>query len=287
MKKKILSIAVAATMVFSLTACGTSNGGKEKAEESKTASAEEEKVIRVATAGNYAPFTIYDETKKEWSGFEIDLWNTIGEKTGYDIEFVKIDTPAAFAELDLERVDTIAKQITITEERKEIYNFSQPFFFSPYCLTVAESNTDITCWADMEGKNIGVKDGSADIEVIKANDPEGKVNIVLYEDDASCQRDVSLGRVDATVYASLVLPYDLEKQKDLKLKAVGTDEALYTEVDGYPFCKTERGDELRELTNQVLTEMMEDGSYGELSKKWFDIDIMNSEYAKEYFANNK
>ena len=33
--------------------------------------------------------------------------------------------------------------------------------------------------------------------------------------------------------------------------------------------------------------MMEDGSYGELSKKWFDIDIMNSEYAKEYFANNK
>ena len=131
MKKRILSIAVAATMVFSLTACGTSNGGKEKAEENKTASAEEEKVIRVATAGNYAPFTIYDETKKEWSGFEIDLWNTIGEKTGYDIEFVKIDTPAAFAELDLERVDTIAKQITITEERKEIYNFSQPFFFFP------------------------------------------------------------------------------------------------------------------------------------------------------------
>ena len=40
----------------------------------------EERVIRVATPGNYAPFTMYDELTQKWSGFEIDMWHAIDEK---------------------------------------------------------------------------------------------------------------------------------------------------------------------------------------------------------------
>ena len=67
----------------------------------------EERVIRVATPGNYAPFIMYDEATQEWSGFEIELWHMIGEKSGCRIQFVRLDNPATFAELDLGRVDTM------------------------------------------------------------------------------------------------------------------------------------------------------------------------------------
>ena len=58
-----------------------------------------ERVIRVATPGTYAPFTMYDEATQEWSGFEIEFWRAVGEKSGYDIQFVRLDNPATFAEL--------------------------------------------------------------------------------------------------------------------------------------------------------------------------------------------
>ena len=59
---------------------------------------EEEHVIRVASHGAYPPFTIYDGATKEWSGFEIDMWRAIGERAGYEIQFVQLDIAASFAE---------------------------------------------------------------------------------------------------------------------------------------------------------------------------------------------
>ena len=85
------------------------------------------RVIRVATPGNYAPFTMYDEATQEWSGFEIELWHTIGEKSGCEIQFVRLDNPATFAELDLGRVDTVAKQISITPVRQRKVRFHAAF----------------------------------------------------------------------------------------------------------------------------------------------------------------
>ena len=80
--------------------------------------AAEDKVIRVATPGTYAPFTMYDDATKEWSGFEIELWRAIGKRFGYDVEFLRFDIPATFAELDLGRVDTVAKQISMAKRNR-------------------------------------------------------------------------------------------------------------------------------------------------------------------------
>lgn len=277
-----------AVMALSLVACGGSDTSEETTEETTTEAetTEEEKVIRVATPGNYNPFTIYSESTKEWDGFEIELWRIIGEKSGYEIEFVQLDNPTTFAELDLGNVDTVAKQISITEERKEKYDFTQPFFFSPYCLTVAEGNTEITCWDDMEGKTIGLAEGSAMNELVAALDPENKINKAVYEAHATVLQEVSLGRADACPYARLVLPYLMETSPELKLKSVDVENPIYVEVNAYPFARTERGQELLKITDDILTEMMEDGSYAELCNKWFGMDVMETKEAQEYKAAN-
>jgi len=242
----------------------------------------EERVIRVATPGNYAPFTMYDEAKQEWSGFEIELWHTIGEKSGYKIEFVRLDNPATFAELDLGRVDTVAKQISITPVRQKKYDFTQPFFFSPYSLTVRESNEEVKSWKDMEGKTIGLAEGSAMNEFVAALDPGNKVKKSVYESGGIILQEVAAGRVDATPSAYLVLPWRLKKNPELKLKSVDTENPIYVEVNAYPFARTDRGRELLELTDGILTRMIEDGSYAKLCEKWFGMNVMDSKYAKEY-----
>ena len=83
-----------------------------------------DRIIRVSTSGIYPPFTIYDERTKEWSGFDIELWRAIGERSGYDIQFVRFVILASFAELDLGRVDTVAEQVSITPARQKKYNFT-------------------------------------------------------------------------------------------------------------------------------------------------------------------
>ena len=242
----------------------------------------EERVIRVATPGNYAPFTMYDEAKQEWSGFEIELWHTIGEKSGCKIEFVRLDNPATFAELDLGRVDTVAKQISITPVRQKKYDFTQPFFFSSYSLTVAESNEDVKSWKDMEGKIIGMPEGGACVEFIAALDPDNKVKKSLYEFGGGLLQEVAMGRVTACPYPHLTLPYVLKKNPELKLKSVDTENPIFVEVNAYPFARTDRGRELLELTDGILTRMIEDGSYAKLCEKWFGMNVMEGKYAKEY-----
>ena len=302
--KRLIALLMAMMMIFSFAACSSNEEEKpaeenntqteekttteEKTEEKKEEAADPlaDKTIRLATPGNYTPFTIYDEKTGEWSGFELELWEIMCEKIGFELEIVQLDNPATFAELDLGRVDTVAKQISITPARQEKYDFTQPFFFSPYCLTVTEDNEEIKTWADMEGKTIGLAEGSAMNEFVDQRDPDNKVKKNIYESHGMILLEVANGRVDACPYAYLVLPYWLENNPDIKLKSVDIDNPIYTEVNAYPFARTDRGSALRDLIDETLGEMIEDGSYGELCKKWFDLDVMETQPAKDYFAAN-
>ena len=295
--KKLFALILAAAMLFSLTACSTTEtettttaaGDTDTTAAGDTTAADNEdtgdKVIKVATSGDYLGFTVYDETTKEWSGFEIDMWNEIASRIGYEVEFVQEDVASAFGDLEIGKVDTVAKQISITPARQEKYDFTQPYFFSPYSLMVRGDNTEITTWADMEGKTIGLADGSAMNEYVAALDPDNKVNKTTYESFASIPQEVVLGRVDAMPYAYLLIPYLLESNPEWDLKAVDTENPIYVEVNGYPFARTDRGAELLELVDNALTEIIEDGTHKELSEKWFDYDVMETEFAKEYSAD--
>ena len=277
--KKIVELLLSAAMILGMTACSTTTEPKETADVGST-----DKVIKVATSGDYLGFTVYDETTKEWSGFEIDMWNEIADRIGYEVEFVQEDVASAFGDLEIGKVDTVAKQISITPAREEKYDFTQPYFFSPYSLMVKGDNEDIKTWSDMEGKTIGLADGSAMNEFIAQLDPDNKVNKTTYESFASIPQEVVLGRVDAMPYAYLLIPYLLEEHPDWDLKAVDTEHPIYIEVNGYPFARTDRGQELLKLVDEALTEIIADGTHKELSEKWFNYDVMQTEMAKEYQA---
>ncbi len=83
-----------------------------------------QETIKVGMSGKYFPFTFVKQDKLQ--GFEVDMWNQIGERTGYKVEFVTASFSGLFGMLETGRVDTISNQITITDERKAKYAFSSP-----------------------------------------------------------------------------------------------------------------------------------------------------------------
>lgn len=154
-----------------------------------------QETIKVGMSGKYFPFTFVKQDKLQ--GFEVDMWNQIGERTGYKVEFVTASFSGLFGMLETGRVDTISNQITITDERKAKYAFSQPYVYDGAQIVVRKGNSTIHGLKDLEGKTVAVNLGSNFEELLRKNDPNKKIDIRTY--DSSFEQDVALGRIDAFV----------------------------------------------------------------------------------------
>ncbi|GAA6513615.1 transporter substrate-binding domain-containing protein [Merdimmobilis hominis] len=286
-KKWIASLLAVCALAAVFSGCSNpsstpSGSSSSTSSEGQSGTAEDENVIRVATAGSYPMFTQLKEDGETLEGIDIEVWEEIGRRTGKEIVFVVENLDAAFGDIDAGRVDSAAKQISITPTRQEKYNFSEPYFFSPYRMVVQESNNEITKFEDLYGKKIALETVSAAHEYIKALDPEGKIEILTFPSDLTMLQEVEAGRVDAAPYAEPVLDYAM-KQSGLHLKPIG--DPIYTEVNAFPFAKTERGDRIRAEVDKALAEMKADGTLSEICIKWCGFDPMLSDAAKEYEAS--
>jgi putative amino-acid transport system substrate-binding protein len=106
--KKFLSLALCMVLMGALlVGCGAPTTEQSQPAAETEVDAIGEKVLRIATPGNYRPFTIFDESTETWSGFEIDLWEEIGTRIGFDVEYIRIDIPGAFGEVDIGKADTL------------------------------------------------------------------------------------------------------------------------------------------------------------------------------------
>ena len=149
-----------------------------------------QETIKVGMSGKYFPFTFVKQDKLQ--GFEVDMWNQIGERTGYKVEFVTASFSGLFGMLETGRVDTISNQITITDERKAKYAFSQPYVYDGAQIVVRKGNSTIHGLKDLEGKTVAVNLGSNFEELLRKNDPNKKIDIRTY--DSAFEQDVALGR---------------------------------------------------------------------------------------------
>ena len=138
MKRKSMLFALLMTGAMVLSAC--SSGTKDAKSEEKAAD-DSKKTLKVATEGNMYPWT-YTENGKI-VGYEADMMEEISKRTGYEIEMEAVDWSGIFGALDAGRVDTIADIITITDERIDKYEFTQPYIYNPMVLATKSSITDV------------------------------------------------------------------------------------------------------------------------------------------------
>ncbi|SFA69740.1 MULTISPECIES: ABC transporter substrate-binding protein [unclassified Bacillus (in: firmicutes)] len=266
MKKTILLL-MTLCLMFVMSACGSSEkssttGGK--AGKDLLAQIKKEGTIDIGIEGAYPPFNYFDD-KNELVGFDVDVAKEITKRMGVKANFVATPWDTIIGGLLTKKYDIIISSMAITDERKEKVDFTDPYYHTGAQLFVREDYTEIKDpKTDAKGKNIGVCIGTTFEE--KAN--ELGAMVTTYKSDLLTFQDLSAKRIDAVITDKAVGSRVI-KEQNYPFKSVG--DMLFTEEAGITLNKNQ--EELKAEINKHLKAMMEDGTYAEISKKWFGEDI--------------
>ena len=212
----------------------------------------------------------YTDENDEIVGFDIDLAKAAGEKMGVDVEFQPIDWDSKVLELNSGKIDLIWNGFSITDERKETMDFTQPYLDNKMIIIVNEGS-DIKTKADLAGKNVGIQAGSSAVDAVEKDDIHNEfASMPTYDTNVLALSDLEVGRVDAVVADQVVARYYLAQNQDKKF--VILDDDFGSEV--YGIAAKKGNTELVDKLQTALDELSEDGTSAVISKKWFGEDIV-------------
>lgn len=252
-----LSWLIISVIVFILSLSGCSQGGTSADSLEKLKSKGE---LIIATTGTYPPYSFHDSNGL--TGFDIDISNEVAKRIGVKAKFAEVEFAGMFSGIDARRFDTIP-QLSITEERKLKYAFSDPYQFSYLTLIVLEDNEDIRSFEDLKGKKTnGLAESVQGALALK----HGATLVPESGDSVELLRSK---RVDSLIYNRLYF-LDLQKNRpDLKFKVVDQSDELETAA----FLFRKGNEDTVQAVNEALRSMHEDGTYAAISEKWFGVDI--------------
>ncbi|MGH2818158.1 MAG: basic amino acid ABC transporter substrate-binding protein [Actinomycetota bacterium] len=223
----------------------------------------EEGTLLVASCLDFAPFESVENG--EPVGFDIEMSQEIGERLGLEVRFKKADFDTIFTALAGGRFDMVAAASTITEERLQTVDFSDPYFNSRQSFTVnTEETPDIASIDDLgEGDVVGVQKGTTGKAFAEEElGPKG-VEIKTFQTAPDAFTDLEAGNVVGVVNDEGASIGIIENRPGLELvQAIDTDEE-------YGFAFSKENPELTEAANEVLAEIIADGTYEEIFTKFF------------------
>lgn len=220
----------------------------------------------VGVEGTYPPFSFQDESGK-LSGFEVEFAQALAKQLGVKVKIQETKWDGMLAALDSKRLDMVINQVTISEERKKKYDFSQPYTVSGIqALAQKKDAGKFEKPADLAGKKVGMGLGTNYEQWLRENVPQAIVK--TYDDDPTKYQDLRIGRIDAILVDRLAALELIKKTGDTLVLA------------GPPFSRQEAGVALRKgepellaAINGAIDKLRADGTLAALSKKYFGADV--------------
>lgn len=224
--------------------------------------------IRIATEGAYAPFNFIDSTGKP-GGFDIDLALALCEKMKAECEIVTQDWDGLIPGLQARRYDAISASMSITPERQQAVAFTKPIYKNLLAFVAAKGKDFPTDKASLKGKTLG-----AQRSTIAAQYLEDKLGDVatpkLYDTQDNAYIDLAAGRIDGLVSDKFPaygwLQTDAGKNFEFKGEDIQLDDRI-----GIALRKNDK--ELLERFNKAIDEVVADGTYEKINKKYFPFSI--------------
>ena len=284
--KRFIGTALAVTMLFSVGGCSSSSTSTETTTESAaeattestgddTSSADagetlptlSQDTIIIGLDDELPPMGFRDENN-EIVGFDIDLAKAVGEKLGVTVEFQPIDWAAKEIELESGKIDALWNGLTITDERKETMDITDPYLQNRQIIVV-KTDSDIQSKADLEGKLVGVQDGSSAVDAVNADELASAMEISTYDTNILALSDLDIGRVDAVVADETFVGYYMaQNENDFRVIEDGDFGEEY-----YGIAVKKGNTELLNAIQAALDELDADGTAAEISNTWFGEDI--------------
>lgn len=219
----------------------------------------------VGTSPDFPPFEYIDE-KGNVVGFDIDLIRLLAQKAGYkDIKIVTMDFDALIPALIQGKIDVIAAGMTITEERKKVVDFTDPYWEADQAILVRkDSGFTPKSIDDLSGKTVGVQTGTTGADYVKnyAKEHGLNINIREYSSFVLAVQDLVNGRIDAVVVDSPVAKMFEQKYPVAIAVIIKTGEQ-------YGFAVRKGETELLQALNKALREVKNSPEWNKLVEKYF------------------
>lgn len=220
-----------------------------------------EGTLTVCTDSPYPPMEF--EENGEFTGFDIELMRAIAENLGLDTEVVNsgFDPITSGTALASGQCDIAAASITITEDREENVDFTEPYFEAEQSLLVKEDG-DITSLEDLAGQRIGVQSGTTGEAYAKENAPDD-AEIVSFDNPGDIFVALEAGDI-----AGVVQDLVVNQGRVLEDDSVGVVETYQTD-EQYGFAAEEGNTDLTGAVNDTLQTLRDDGTYDQIYQEWF------------------
>lgn len=254
MKKKGLLASLLLVPALLLGACGDDS-------DSSSSSDSGSDVYKVGIDVTYPPFE-YEENG-EYVGIDVDLIKAIAEDQGFEVELSAMDFKGIIPALQAGQLDISMGGMSITDERKKVVDFTDPYFDAGVSLVVGEAAT-IQSLEDLKGQRVAVKKGTVGANYATSVQEEIGFEIVQFDDSPSMFLDVQNGNSVALFEDYPVISYAIAQQ-DLPLKIVG--DRLNDDQYGIGVLKGENQDVLEKL-NTGLQNLKDSGEYDEIIGKY-------------------
>lgn len=213
------------------------------------------------TVGSDIPYPPFEQgDAPNYTGFDVELVEALAAKIDRTARFQDTSFDTIFRDLAQGKFEMVASATTITPEREENVDFTDPYYLSEQALLVKEGS-DLKSVEELAGVTVGVQQGTTGQEF--SEEETGAAEVRPYPEGPDAVNALVAGTVDAVVIDLPVAEDAVSKQGGVEIStSIPTDEQ-------YGFVVAEGEEELLEELNKALKEIKDDGTYAEIYEKWF------------------
>lgn len=218
-------------------------------------------VYKIASDSSFAPFVFQDDSNK-YTGIDMSLINAIAKDQGFTLDISNPGFDAAVNAVQSGQADGMIAGMSITDERKETFDFSDPYYTANAIIGV-KKNSSIKSYEDLNGKTVGVKNGTASQTFLEENKDKYGYKIKTFADASPMYDSLNAGSVDAVMDDEPIIKYAIKQGQDLATPIEGTP------VGEYGFAvKKGSNPELIEMFNNGLANLKASGKYEEILNQY-------------------
>ena len=250
-------------LAAALVACGG-----ESADTAASASADgaAATTYRIATDTTFAPFE-YAESDGTYVGIDVDLLAAIAADQGFEYTLDPVGFDAALQNVQSDQADAVIAGMSITDQRREVFDFSEPYYDSTVCAAVAADST-VASLDDLAGANVAVKNGTMSQAWAESIADQYGFTMTVFDTSDVMYQDVMAGNSVACFEDTPVMSYAINTGAvTLKIVAEAPTDSEFATPYGFAVNKGKNA-ELLEMFDAGLANIKVNGTYDQIVEKY-------------------
>lgn len=216
---------------------------------------------KIVMDSSFAPFEYQNDSGK-YEGIDVDLIKAIAEQQGFNIELSNPGFDAALNAVQAGQADAVIAGMSITDARKEIFDFSDPYYTSNILLAVKKGSS-VKSYEDLNGMSVGAKNGTASYTWLSEHADQYGYSLRAFDEASTMYDSLNSGSIDALMDDEAVLRYAIKQGRKFETPIDGEKSGEY----GFAVNKG-ANPELLEMFNNGLAALVKSGKYDKIVSKY-------------------